>query len=148
MTILLTLLIIATCIRPSVAAIMFTVVTVGFSVLWDGLDGMLYYPAAALADFTVIILLSFFTVTPIIIRLFWLSILSVLFNAGGWLLWWAYMPPTVYNWCFGLLYTVAITVILLRNDTDGLRFIRLCIYRFNLHRNNMSRVADGTKGGR
>lgn len=148
MTILLTLLIIVTCIRPSIAAIMFVVVTVGFSVLWDGLDGMLYYPAAALADFTVIILLSFFTVTPIIIRLFWLSILSVLFNAGGWLLWWAYMPPTVYNWCFGLLYTVAIIVILLRNDTDGLRFIRLCIHRFNLHRNNMSRVANGTKGGR
>lgn len=146
MVILLTLLIIAICIRPSIAAIIFTVVTVGFSMLWDGLDGMLYYPAAALADFTVIILLSFFTVTPIIIRLFWLSILSVLFNAGGWLLWWAYMPPTVYNWCFGLLYTVAIIVILLRNDTDGLRVIRLCIHRFNLHRNNMSRVVDGTKG--
>lgn len=146
MTILLTLLIVVTCIRPLIAAIMFTVVTVGFSMLWDGLDGMLYYPAAALADFTVIILLSFFTVTPIIIRLFWLSILSVLFNAGGWLLWWAYMPPTVYNWCFGLLYTVAIIVILLRNDTDGLRVIRLCIHRFNLHRNNMSRVVDGTKG--
>lgn len=146
MVILLTLLIIAICIRPSIAAIMFTVVTVGFSMLWDGLDGMLYYPAAALADFTVIFLLSFFTVTPIIIRLFWLSILSVLFNAGGWLLWWAYMPPTVYNWCFGLLYTVAIIVILLRNDTDGLRVIRLYIHRFNLHRNNMSRVVDGTKG--
>jgi hypothetical protein len=140
------LLVAAIITKPSVAGFIFVIITVGFSITLDNLDGMLYYPTAAFADLTAIMIIALLDASIIVMRLLYISIISIFLNVGGWLLWLCYVPPTVYNGAFILLYIIAIAAIIAGN-TNGLRMVRVCFRRFGIHRFNFTRFGDSTKGG-
>jgi hypothetical protein len=133
-------------IKPSIAGFVFVAITVSFNITLDDLDGMLYYPAAAFCDFIIITLITSLNVSVMGVRLLYISIVSIFFNAGGWVLWLYHVPSMIYDSAFMLLYIIA-AVIIIAGNGDGLRMVRTYFRRFNIRRFNIARLGDNTKGG-
>jgi hypothetical protein len=139
------LLLAALIIKPSLAGFVFVVITASFNITLDDLGGMLYYPAAAFGDLIIITLTALLKVSIMMVRLLYISIVSIFLNVGGWVLWLYNFPPMIYDSIFMLLYIIAAVTIIAGNG-DGLRMVRTYFRRFNIRRFNIARFDDNTKG--
>lgn len=106
------------------AAVIFVSLTMLHDGLFGHLDGMAYYGSAVLADLLIITITSgIYPIPDMVISLQRVCLASILLNAVGWLLWFAYLPPTTYNVAFFALYAWAIWIMLKKDSrrvgTDG-----------------------------
>ena len=98
-----------------------------------------YYGIAAMADLLIMILTSQINPMPkMVVNLHRLCLVSIIANGIGWLMWYSYMPPDLYNYFFVALYIWAI-IILCERDYAGVDEFRADSW-FNsiLGRNNPS----------
>ena len=82
-------------------------------------DGFLYYFSAALSDLFVIYALN--RIKPAKMCVLYMQVICLAFaavNFLGWVIWYLYYPPFVYNAICYLLYIIAIMIILKRGG-DG-----------------------------
>lgn len=80
------------------------------------LDGFLYYGSAALFDLAIISVLSKIHIThDLVLKLQRLCIVSIIINIVGWICWYHYLPPGVYNSSFLFIY-LYVLVILIQKD--------------------------------
>lgn len=101
------------------AACIFSGVTLVYDGISGGLEGAQYYFGAALADLIMIILLSgIYPSTLLAVRLQYLCVASIGLNFIGWLAWFFYFSPAVYDGAFMVLYAVALYVLLKKDKTD------------------------------
>jgi hypothetical protein len=92
-------------------ALIFICVTVIHEIFLSDLEGFIYYGSAAFFDLLIILLLSNIS-TKLSINLQNLCIFSMVLNFVGWLNWFNYMPPTVYNNSYILYYLMVLITIL------------------------------------
>ena len=75
-----------------------------------------YYGIAAMADLLIMILTSQIRPMPkMVINLHRLCLASIVGNGIGWIMWYSYMPPDIYNYFFMALYIWAIFILCERN---------------------------------
>lgn len=88
--------------------------------LFSGLDGLPYYWSAALMDLVTITLLSS---VCFIDKLKWqviiICMISMIINAGGWLVWFLGMEPMVYNLSFVMLNAYTIYLLISGDSEHG-----------------------------
>lgn len=145
--ILVTLLLVFTCwaVRKSnrlfSAAVIVLAVLAHNSFIVDFI-GATYYLASAVLCAVVCIMLS---IAPSItaVRLQFACILAILLNAVGYMMWFAYLDPAMYNFGFYLIYFY-ITIIIITGETDvgGYRNSRL----FALVRRSYTQINIGLSG--
>lgn len=120
----------------------FVAASIVHDVLFGGLSGIGYYGSAAAADLIVIILLSgVYPVSKLVVRVQLICFASIWLNFVGWLMWYQYYPPDIYNIGFTILYLVALLVFVLKGPGDvgdfELDSWRTC-FRFNYFSRNAS----------
>ncbi len=127
-------LIMALVIRPRLDAFTFVFVSVMHLVVSERFSDPYYYLSAALFDLFVI---SFFAsmdmVTAKTLQLQTLSVISLIVNFIGWIMWTMYIDPMIYNATFSALYLTALIIILQKDDgANGIGNNRLYarIHRF------------------
>lgn len=101
------------------AAALFAGPAVLHSLFLGHLDGLAYYGSAAVVDLAVLWAvgrIALPSATTIAIQRICLA--SIVLNAMGWGLWAAYLPPTVYNAAFVMLYTLALIILLQKDRAD------------------------------
>ena len=92
---------------------------VGYSFIGEHIDGAWYYLVGAGLDVALIAALGAIrTVSRLFIGLMIASCISIFLNAVGSVMWFLYMPPTVYNDSYCLLYGAAIILMTLRDPAD------------------------------
>lgn len=80
-------------------------------------DGLTYYVTAGIADYVTILLIKRTTFIQLVV------ISSLILNLIGFLLWFFYLEPTIYNECFILLYIVTIVLTIKNKDNrDGVGY--------------------------
>ena len=94
---------------------------VGMAICHDALfgdsDGLTYYVTAGLFDYVTILLIKRTTFIQLIV------ISSLILNMLGFLLWFFYLEPAIYNECFILLYIVTIVLTIKNKDKrDGVGY--------------------------
>jgi len=89
------------------------------------LDGFLYYGSAAFFAYLTLLLSSRSIVVQVI------CLISIVLNMFGYMVWYLYMPPTIYNYTCCILYIVAAFVITMDRGSGT----RAGLYRggFNLY---------------
>lgn len=99
--------------RRFYAAFVFAGLTVLHDPLFGDLDGLAYYGSAALTDLLILTLLAgVYPVPKMVISLQFMSIVSVILNGIGYVMWFNWMVPTVYNSLFIVFYVCSILVML------------------------------------
>jgi len=89
-------------------------------VLFNELDGLMYYGSAALFDLLAIILIVNLAIPSALAKqMLYISGVSIVFNYIGWSLWLTYMPPTIYNWSFIVLNLCTIICLIKREPGHG-----------------------------
>lgn len=89
-------------------------------VLFNELEGLMYYGSAALFDLLAIILIVNFSIpTALAKQMLLISSVSIVFNYIGWALWLTYMPPTLYNGSFIVLNLCTIICLIRREPWHG-----------------------------
>lgn len=81
-------------------------------------NGFLYYFTAAMTDLVIIKLISLLPITRTNYRLQVIALVSIVANFIGWLLWFFYLPPMLYNLVFMIIY-LATLVVMLFKSADG-----------------------------
>ncbi len=100
-------------------AILFVIVTMLHELVGVRLDGLAYYGSAALCDLAIIVLTSGLRPVPAMVsRIHLICLASIIVNAVGWAMWAAYLPPTVYDAAFVLIYLVAVVAMLKKDSSD------------------------------
>ena len=122
-TILLLALFLTVFLQPNAGRLMAACIFSGVTLVYDGisggLDGAEYYIGASLADLIMIIMLSGINPLPrLAMRLQYLCMASIALNFLGWMAWFLYFPPTVYDGAFVVLYAVALYVLLKKDKCD------------------------------
>lgn len=89
-------------------------------VLFNELEGLIYYGSAALFDLLAIILIVNLAIPSALAKqMLYISGVSIVFNYIGWSLWLTYMPPTIYNWSFIVLNLFTIICLIKREPGHG-----------------------------
>lgn len=102
-----------------VAAFMFAVVALTHSMCMSDLDGFAYYGSAAMFDLALITILSKMNpITDIVIKLQRISLVSIGVNMLGWVMWYLYLSPVIYNVSFIFIYLWVTAVLLQRIKTS------------------------------
>ena len=119
-------IILAVFMQPSLgrffAASVFASVAFTHDHLFADSTGLLYYGSAALSASMVIIFTSFFKHTPrMVITLHKVCFVAILVNVLGFILWYAYLSPAVYNLAFLAIYIWAIFALVSREGRDERR---------------------------
>ena len=122
-SVVLVVLVVCVCLQPTVVrgyvALLFVGVTLLHEVFEGSLDGLAYYGSAALCDLAIIVLTSGITPVPAMVtRIHLVCFASIVANAVGWVMWSAYLTPTVYNAAFVLIYIVAVAAMLKKDPSD------------------------------
>lgn len=112
-------LIAALMVRPHKACFVFVFVATIFHITCGELDGSLYFPLAALCDFTVTGLLYNLRIDRKVYEMMLMSVISLILNLVGWLLWFTYQPPDAYVTLFGIFYITVIVLILRKDDKNA-----------------------------
>lgn len=100
------------------AALSYLIVNTSCEFLFADTD-VYYYGIAAMSDLLIMILTSQISPMPkMAINLHRLCLVSIIGNGVGWLMWYSYMPPDLYNYFFVALYIWAI-IILCERDYAG-----------------------------
>lgn len=105
-------------IRPNFASWLFVASATVFQYTLGDVDGSVYFLYAALCDFSVCGVLYRFGMGRKTLDMMLISIVSMMLNLGGWLLWFFYYPPVIYVECFHILYAVTLVAILNKGDDD------------------------------
>lgn len=101
------------------AASVYLLVAMAHELAFKDVDGPQYYGIAAMADLLIMILTSQISRMPkMVINLHRLCLVSIIGNGIGWVMWYSYMPPNLYNYFFVALYIWAI-IILCERDHAG-----------------------------
>ena len=88
--------------------------------LFNDLDGLMYYGSAALFDLLAIILIANLAIPSVLAKqVLYISVISIIFNYFGWVLWLTYMPPTLYNGSFIVLNLCTIICLIRRESGHG-----------------------------
>ena len=101
---------------------------------WDA-DAFLYYGSAGLVELGAVFILAFVSNPPkMTIDLLKINLAFVFVNLFGYLLWFFYYPPLIYNVLCAVLYTLTLITFILRGREDVGNFAmhswRSC-FRFN-----------------
>ncbi len=138
-TVLLVLIVFAGAFQPNAprlfAAVVFVVVTLSHEFFMSDTDGLIYYGSAALFDMGIIMLTS--GINPIhqmVTDLQRICLASVFVNFIGYFIWLSYLPPTIYDMSFMVLYAWTFIILIERNGADvgGYRVDSwLSCFRFN-----------------
>ena len=123
MTCLLAIMTLAVLFQPTTErfqiALLYWFAVVGYSFIGEHIDGAGYYLIGAGLDVALITALGAIrTVSRLSIGLMIASCISILLNAVGSAMWFLYMPPTVYNDSYYLLYGAAIIIMTLKDPAD------------------------------
>ena len=87
---------------------------------FNDLDGLMYYGSAALFDLLAIILIVNLAIPTVLAKqMITISVVSIIFNYFGWVLWFTYMPPTIYNWSFAVLNLCTIICLIRKESSHG-----------------------------
>jgi len=101
------------------AAIIFTSITLLHELLFSSYDGLQYYGSAALFDLAVIVFTSGINPVPkMVLSLHRICIVSIFANLTGWVLWFFYYPPLVYDVTFIAIYTWTLIILVKRSGLD------------------------------
>lgn len=122
-TMLILLIFVAVLLQPNAtrfyAAFLFAGATITHDLALSHLDGFAYYASAALFDLGIIALTSGISPIPrMVISLQRICLASILLNFAGWLMWLLYFSPVLYDTMFTLIYSWALIIMLVRNNTD------------------------------
>lgn len=112
------ILIAALIIRPHRASFLFVTVATVFNMVLGDIDGLYYFPLAALSDFIVTGLLFHFRIDRKVYEVMVMSVVSLALNLLGWLMYYTYQPPDLYVALFGIFYIMATVLILRKDDTN------------------------------
>lgn len=124
------MMLVALVIRPNRAALIYAATAVGFNLAWSDAEPHEYFATAVLADLICMLAMSVFVITRKVLYMMGVCIASIVINLLGFVMWHTYQSPEWYVWSFGVLYTVAICIILKRDDSHvGGRDTRLHFYR-------------------
>ena len=123
MTYLLALMTLAVLFQPTtdrfVTALLYWIAIVGYGTIGDQIDAPWMYLVGAGLDVALIAALGAIrTVSRLSIGLMIASCISILLNAVGSAMWFIYMPPTVYNDSYYLLYGATIILMTLKDPAD------------------------------
>lgn len=105
------------------------------SLFFWGADAFLYYGSAGLLELVAVFILAFVSNPPkMTIDLLKINLAFVFVNLFGYLLWFFYYPPLIYNVLCAVLYTLILITFILRDKKDVGNFAvhswRSC-FRFN-----------------
>lgn len=122
-TILICLIIAMAFIQPNAprlfAAVIFVGVTALHEVFFSDYDGLQYYGSAALFDLAIIILTSGINPIPkMVLSLQKICIVSIVANLVGWILWFLYYPPLLYDLAFVVIYAWTLIILIKRNGLN------------------------------
>lgn len=91
----------------------FILIALFHEIFLSNLDGFWYYISAANCDLLVICILGQLSFrTSLSVNLQYLSVLSIILNLNGWLDWYSYKPPDVYNTSYLFYYLVVLLTII------------------------------------
>jgi len=147
--ILITIIGIAVFLQPNTARLYVSCIyflsVVGHDVLFSDYTGIAYYGSAALSDFLAMILISNIRPISIVsISIANICFISIIINTFGWLLWYFYQPPIVYNAAFIVIYVAAFFALLKRDNPNGRGGI-FDHWNAGFYHNFVSRVLHFTK---
>ena len=130
-TCLLVALVIAALTQPNAArlfaAVAFVGITIAHEFILSGTDGAMYYGTSAALDLSIIAITSKINPIPkMVLTLHKVCMVSIMANFAGWILWFLYLPPTLYDASFVVIYTITIVTLLGRSALD--------VGHFALHR--------------
>ena len=101
------------------AAVAFVSITLLHELFLSDYDGLLYYGSAALFDLAIIILTSGINPVPkMVLSLHKICVASILVNLLGWVIWFFYFPPLIYDAAFVALYVWALITLINRSGLD------------------------------
>lgn len=101
------------------AAVLFVSITLTHEIFLSHLDGLMYYGSAALLDLAIIVLTSGINPVPrMVLSLHRVCIASIVLNLAGWVLWFFYFPPLLYDLAFVTLYAWALWIFTKRDRAD------------------------------
>ena len=113
------------------AALLFICITMLHELLFYDSVGLLYYGTAAFFDGIIIFSTANLTVVSGLTRsIHRISIVSMVFNFSGWIMWRLYLLPSAYNMAFVALYVWAVIVLIMgeRESARGARLDRWAYY--------------------
>lgn len=118
-TVLIMLVVIATILQKDQAnlsaALIITSLTLFHELFFSAYDGTKYYLSAALFDMAAIILLSRLNPLPkIALDLQIVSFVSILTNTMGWVVWFRYYPPVIYDLAYVVIYSWVLLLLIKR----------------------------------
>jgi hypothetical protein len=140
-TFLLIVLPLAAIIQPNAqrlfAAVIFVGITLLHEVFLSHTTGLMYYGSAAMFALAVIILTSGIRPVPkLVMRIHMICVTAIGLNFIGFILWFNYIDPALYNFSFVLLYLWAL-VTLIRKDKTDVGSFSLDSWRTCFHYNNL-----------
>lgn len=106
-----TLFIVALLTRHS-ATMLFVGLSIAHELLFGHYDNERYYLTAAIFDYAIILLIKRTTFIQLV------AFSSIILNLLGFILWFFYYEPNLYNNSFGLLYSITI-ILTIKGDTNG-----------------------------
>lgn len=101
--------------------------------------GIIYYGSAALFELVIVVLLSGINPLPkMALRLQIISFLFVLTHLFGWVIWFFYFPPFLYDLACAVLFSLALITLILRDKKDVGSFALDCwLSCFRFDRNTL-----------
>ena len=113
------------------AALVFICITMLHELFFYDSVGLLYYGTAAFFDAIIIFSTANLAVMSSLTRsIHRISMVSIVFNFSGWIMWRLYLLPSAYNMAFMVLYVWAIIVLIMgeRESARGARLDRWAYY--------------------
>lgn len=101
------------------AALVFVGVTALHEVFFSNYEGMQYYGSAALFDLAIIIIASGINPVPkMVLSLQKICIVSIVANLAGWIMWFLYYPPIIYDLAFVAIYAWTLIILIKRTGAN------------------------------
>lgn len=106
--------------RPrAIAAAIYAGAIITHEILLSDVIGSLYYVSAGLFDMATVWLLSRIAhPCSTVLALQRVAIISIILNCFGWAIWFAYLPPTLYNYAYLGLYLWSLIILIKRPWSD------------------------------
>jgi len=122
-TILMVLIIATAFIQPNAprlyAAVIFVGATALHELFFSDYGGLQYYGSAALFDLAIIILTSGINPVPkMVLSLQKICIVSIIANLAGWVIWFLYYPPIIYDLAFVAIYAWTLITLIKRTGIN------------------------------
>lgn len=122
-TTLIFLIIVTAFFQPSAprlfAALSFVGITALHELFFSDYEGLQYYGSAALFDLAIIILTSGINPVPkMVLSLHKICIVSIVANLLGWIMWFLYYPPMIYDLAFVAIYAWTLITLIKRNGLN------------------------------